>query len=236
MVNKSVTCLSDEHIQEAIMLADFEDIAEEIGLTIPAALAQLIELGAQPFKRGVPTLFASLHDIELIDCGDVERLLGDWLGRDKQRGAGFTLLPFAMSCGVDAYCYVLFEEGDEGIARVKHDEETSELEYPSISHWIASEYIRAFTNLAEIGCFGADGGERLQSELGLLERILLPEHLELLLGLLSADVVVRPFRAGPRSALLEVPSLLGQDQAETLIQSLAFENPLEFDVLPEWED
>lgn len=79
-------------------------------------------------------------------------------------------------------------------------------------------------------------GERLQSELGLLERILLPEHLELLLGLLSADVVVRPFRAGPRSALLEVPSLLGQDQAETLIQSLAFENPLEFDVLPEWED
>lgn len=218
------------------MLADFEEIAEEIGLTIPAALAQLIELGAQPAKRGVPAPLASLHDIELIDCGDVERLLADWLGRGKQRGAGFILLPFGMSCGVDAYCHVVFEDGDEGIARVMHDEETSVLEYPSVSHWIASEYIRAFTNLAEIGCFGTDGSERLQSELGVLESILLPEHLELLSGLLSADVVVRPFRAGPRSALLEVPSLLGQEQAETLIQSLAFESPLEFDVLPEWED
>lgn len=218
------------------MLADFEDVAEEIGLTIPPALAQLIELGAQPIKRGVPALFASLHDIELIDCGDVERLLADWLGRDKQRGAGFTLLPFAMSCGVDAYCYVLFEEGDEGIARVMHDDETSVLEFPSVSHWVASEYIRAFTNLAEIGCFGADGSERLRSELGVLESILLPEHLELLMGFLSADVVIRPFRTGPRSALLEVPSLLGQDQAEPLLQSLAYESPLEFDVLPEWED
>lgn len=34
------------------MLADFEDIAVEIGLTIPAELAKLIVLGAQPIKRG----------------------------------------------------------------------------------------------------------------------------------------------------------------------------------------
>lgn len=218
------------------MLADFEDIAEEIGVSIPSALAELITLGVEPIKRGAAPPFASLLDIVLIDCGDVERLLSDWLGRDKQRGAGFTLLPFAMSCGVDAFCYVLFEGGEEGIARVMHDEETSALEYPSVSHWVASEYIRAFTNLAEIGCFGADGRERMQSELNILAGILLPEHLELLLGLLSADVVVRPFRAGPRSPLLEVPSLLGQDQAEALIQSLAYESPREFDVIPEWED
>lgn len=218
------------------MLADFEDIAEEVGLTIPDALGKLIALGARPLQRGGVMPFSSLHDIELIDCGDVERLLTDWLGREKQRGACFTLLPFGMFCGVDAYCYVQFEEGDEGIARVMHDEVTSLLEYPSVSHWITSEYIRVFTNLTDIGCFGADGSERLKNELGVLDRILLPEHLELLLGLLSADVVVRPYRAGPRCALFEVPSLLAQDQAEILIQSLACESPLVFDVLPEWED
>lgn len=212
------------------MLADFEDIAEDLGIDLPDDLGQLIELVARPSKPGQIAPLSSIPDIEFIDAGDAERILGDWLGRKKQRGADYILLPFAQTGAGDALCYVEFEEGGRGIALVIHDEETSTLEFPSVSHWITDRYVKACLNLQDLDCDPAEGVVRMKGEVSLLSSIILPEHRELLEGLLNADIVERAI--GTRI----VQSLLSQELADSLGQSLVSDLEIEFDVRPEWED
>lgn len=218
------------------MLEHFEDIADDIGIQIPDSLAKLIEIGARPAGPGGVAPLMSFYDFEFIDAGDAERMLGDWLGRNKQRGADYTLFPFGQSGAGDAYCLVELEEGDKGIALVMHDQESSTLEYPSISHWITDGYIKCCANLQDLDCEPTCGVKRMVAEIKLISTILWPEHRELLEGLLSSDIVERPFSTGPKAQPQQVPSLIAQDAADSLHHSLVCDDLIDFDVIPEWED
>ncbi|MBM5458807.1 SMI1/KNR4 family protein [Pseudomonas sp. P66] len=218
------------------MLDDFEDIAHEIGISIPNDLGRLIALSAESNREASAVPLATIYDFAFIDAGDSERMLEDWLGRNKQRGAEYTLLPFGQSGGGDAYCFVVFEDGDEGIAKVMHDQEDATLEFPSVSHWITREYIKQCENLEDLACEPPEGIERMKSEVALVGAVLLPEHRELLHGLLDADVVTRPYQAGRKAQVRRVRSLISQEASEALYQSLMSDDPIEFVVVLEWED
>lgn len=218
------------------MLAQFEEIAAAIGMSIPAPLGRLIALGTERCLAGDVIPLSSIFDFEFIDAGDAERILFDWLGRAKQRGADFTLFPFGQSGAGDAYCFVELEDGDTGIALVMHDQEASKLEYPGVSNWVTDEYIKAFVNLDDLDGDPAEAVARMKKEIALVAPVLLPEHCELLEGLLSAYIVERSFTAGPRSPDKRVWSLISQDSAESLSQLLVSDDQVEFDVIPQWED
>jgi len=210
------------------MLRDFEHIAAEVGITIPLRLAEFVSVGT------VVSL-ASLWDFQFIDAAESRRFLADWLGRELQREGKFVLFPFGCSGGGDAYCHVVFENGAQGIAVIMHDGAFSTLDYPSVSHWLSGEYLQVFTNLQEVGGDSDAAVAQLRGEVESIAHVLLPEHFEMLTGFLNAEVADRPYRTGPRAREQIVKSLIAQDRAQMLDQSLRCVPQIEFVVIPEWE-
>jgi hypothetical protein len=213
------------------LLDTFTDIARRAGFTLPAELAAWHDTGLTGSDN--MRAMAAVYDIEWISAETSQQTIDEWLNPAAQHGNRF--FPFAESGAGDAYCVVKLASGQEGVALVWHDADTSSIEYASFADFVAAAHLRSYADLSHLDEADEDIAAFVRSSLAVSTRSLPASHRDAILTPAQAEVSRLPFKSGPKARPEMVPALLAQDVAEAQAATFMLAEPVEFPVVARWE-
>lgn len=225
--------------------SDFVALSEEVGIRLPDLLRELIVAGRTAYSEDFsstwraramhdPVALQSRYDFEWIEPSESLRLIDSWLSPDHQGGRKF--LPFANAGSGDVYA--LIPNGDEvGVGLVRHDDDTSAVEYTSFLGFVCSSFLETFADLSHLlDDFTEQEAVTVARADVMRIAVLMPDSTaQLLSSLVEREPIYREYKDGPRARPRKTLSLISQDEMERGRSAFVPFSPIRFPVVVRWD-
>lgn len=224
----------------------FEQLATTTGIALPGLLQKLISSGKTAYHDNWannwrelclsnPPALISCYDFEWVDANKSQEIINDWLNSAFQNGR--TFLPFAQTGAGDAYCLTAIDAHSIGIALVYHDDDTSQIGYPSFDDFVYCQLLETLADFNHLTDHFSDeeAWNILKTDVLFMSNLMNDNQANFLQSLLKTTPTYREVNYGAKAATVNVLSALSQTQLTAALLTIAKPQTLPICIVAEWE-